>query len=206
MPQISVDSIIKLPNTQKALILLGIIVAIVGLYVYLYYLPRSETLKTKQDELAKLQAKLNEQKKVVADLPRFEKELKELESKFKNALTLLPDKREIPSLLTNISNLARNSGLDILLFEPKPEVPKSFYAEIPVEMELSGRYHDLGSFFDRISKLPRIVNITGITMKKGKAKKEVDFSKLNASFQAVTFKFIEETKASGKDKKRKKRK
>lgn len=206
MPQISVDSIIKLPDTQKALILGGIIAAMVGLYVYISYLPNSETLSAKRDKLAQLQAELNEQKKVVADLPRFEKELKEMEGKFKEALTLLPDKREIPSLLTNISNLARNSGLEILLFQPKAEIPKSFYADIPVEMEITGKYHDLGLFFDRISKLPRIVNISGISMKQEKSKKTAGLTKLNASFQALTFKFLEEKKPSGKKSKRSKRK
>ena len=63
-----------------------------------------------------------ELKKVVADLPRFEKELAQIEAQFKEALTLLPNTREIPSLLTNISNLARDCGLEIMLFQPKPEV------------------------------------------------------------------------------------
>ena len=150
-----------------------------------------------------------ELRKLVADLPRFEKELAGLEEQFKDALNLLPNTREIPSLLTNISNLAGESGLEIMLFQPKAEVPENFYAQIPVEMKIIGQYHEVGLFFDRISKLPRIVNILDIAIdKKAPSKKGTDARILNASFKAVTYKFIEAQKdqdAKGKKGSKKKK-
>jgi type IV pilus assembly protein PilO len=165
-------------------------------------MPRSQILSGKKRELVKLQTKLAEQKKILADLPRFEKELAQLEAQFKEALALLPNTREIPSLLTNISNLARDCGLEIMLFQPKPEVGESFYAQIPVEMKTIGRYHDLGLFFDRVAKLPRIVNILDIAINKKSLGKHDKYSgNLNASFKAVTYKFVEVTQDSDKKKK-----
>jgi len=205
--QVNIDTIIKLPQKQKLAILVAALFIMVGLYIYLSAMPSLATLNDKQEELAKKQKELLELKKVVADLPRFEKELKQLEAQFKEALTLLPNTREIPSLLTNISNLARDCGLEIILFQPKPEVLENFYAQIPVEMKITGKYHDLGVFFDRVSKLPRIVNILDITMDKkaAQAKSVSDTGLLNASFKAVTYKFVEVKQDSDKKQKGKKK-
>lgn len=205
--QVNIDTIIKLPQKQKLALLLAAILIMVGLYIYLSAMPSLSTLNDKQEELAKKQKELLELKKVVADLPRFEKELKQLEAQFKEALTLLPNTREIPSLLTNISNLARDCGLEIILFQPKPEVIENFYAQIPVEMKILGKYHDLGVFFDRVSKLPRIVNILDIIVdrKAAQAKNVSDPGLLNASFKAVTYKFVEVKQDSDKKQKGKKK-
>jgi type IV pilus assembly protein PilO len=205
--QVNSDTILKLPQKQKIALLVAVILIMVGLYIYLSVMPSLSVLNDRQEELAKKQKELFELKKIVADLPRFEKELQQLEAQFKEALTLLPNTREIPSLLTNISNLARDCGLEILLFQPKPEVIENFYAQIPVEMKILGKYHDLGVFFDRVSKLPRIVNILDITMdrKAAQSKSGSDPGILNASFKAVTYKFVEVKQDSDKKQKGKKK-
>lgn len=205
MADIPIDKIIKLPNQQKFLILGAVIAAVVGSYIYFIEMPSRETLKSKQQNLTKLQAKHNEQKKVLANLPKFKKELTDLQIKFEESLKQLPNTREIPSLLTNISNLARDCGLEIFLFQLKPEVSKGFYADIPVDMKVTGKYHNLGYFFDRLSKLNRIVNISDILMRSKKAK-DAEPGSLEASFKAVTFKFIEKATDIGKKKGRKRKK
>jgi type IV pilus assembly protein PilO len=201
MPAITIDTIVKLPNSQKLGIVGAIIVIVIVSFLYFIYLPDRETLKARQEEFTKLQAQYNEQQKVLADLPRFKKELKELQDKFEESLKMLPNSREIPSLLTNISNLAKECGLEIFLFQPKPEVPQDFYSEIPVEMKVAGKYHDLGYFFDKISKLPRIVNIKEMSLDSKIDKTGTVV--LNGAFNAITFKFIEkkETVAPKKGKK-----
>jgi type IV pilus assembly protein PilO len=205
--QVNFDTILKLPQKQKIALLVAVILIMVGLYIYLSVMPSLSALNERQEELAKKQKELFELKKIVADLPRFEKELQQIEAQFKEALTLLPNTREIPSLLTNISNLARDCGLEILLFQPKPEVMENFYAQIPVEMKILGKYHALGVFFDRVSKLPRIVNILDITMDKktAQSKSGADPGILNASFKAVTYKFVEVKQDSDKKQKGKKK-
>jgi len=207
MADYSVDSIISLPNQQKIIALVAIIAGLGCLYFFMKHKPLQEELELKRGELTKLQAKYNEQQKVMAQLPKFEKELKDLKIKLDESLKLLPNTREIPSLLTNISTEALNSGLKILLFQPQVEQTKDFYAEIPVEMQVAGKYHDLGYFFDKVSKLNRIVNISNINIdskKKVKGASARDVT-LQASFNAVTFKFVEKEEPSGKKKTRKKR-
>lgn len=203
MPSITIDTFIKMPNSQKLGIVGAIIIIIIISFFYFIYFPDRETLKSRQEEFSKLQAKYNEQQKVLANLPRFKKELKELQEKFEESLKMLPNSREIPSLLTNISNLAKECGLEIFLFQPKPEVPQDFYSEIPVEMKVIGKYHDFGYFFDKISKLPRIVNIKemSIDSKIDKTGAVV----LNGAFKAITFKFIEKKDTSATKRGRKAR-
>jgi len=196
MATITIDTIIKMPNSQKIGVVGGAVVIILALFFYFIYFPAREELKGRQEELAKLRAQHNEQQKVLANLPKFRKEVRDLEEKFSESLKMLPNSREIPTLLTNISNLAQDCGLEIFLFQPKSEIPQDFYAQIPVEMKVTGKYHDIGYFYDRLSKLPRIVNITDMAFK-GKTDK-AGSTTIDASFFAVTFKFIEKKESKSK--------
>ena len=128
--------------------------------------------------------------------------MRDAEAEFKTALKALPDKREIPSLLTSVSRVGIESGLEFLLFQPQPEVMKEFYAEIPVSIRISGGYHNVALFFDRVARLPRIVNIKNIKMNKSKGS-----LKLTTTCTAVTYRFVETPKKKPvkKGKKRKKK-
>ena len=80
------------------------------------------------------------------------------------AIKELPNEREIPELLRRISSIGKKIGLEFLLFQPLPEVPREFYADVPVKLKIEGSFHEVATFFDRIGKLNRIVNIRDISM------------------------------------------
>jgi type IV pilus assembly protein PilO len=105
----------------------------------------------------------------------------------------LPEKEEIPTLLTGISKAGKDSGLNFVLFQPKPDVEKEFYAEIPVAMKVRGDYHGVATFFESVAGLNRIVNIRDITITPDK-----DSSNLSTTCTAVTYKFIEPSKKPAK--------
>lgn len=207
MQSLSLDTLLKIPPAQKFAFLAVLIAVLAGGYYFTLYVPAQEKLAAMNAELTKLQAQHAEQQKILADLPKFRQELKELQVQFDESLKLLPNTREIPSLLTNISKLAQESGLKILLFQPKPELNKGFYAEIPVEMKVEGKYHDFGYFCDRISKLERIVNVNNMQLTAPKQKKDSGGypANLEASFSAVTFKFIKQEEQAPAKKPRGKR-
>ncbi len=186
---ITADSLIKLPPKQKVYILLGILALIAGLYWYLLYNPKTAELAELNVRQEKLQAELNESMAIAADLPRFKAEVTRLNDELKKALLELPDKKEIPSLLTNISKLGIESGLEFIRFKPMNEVPSGFYAKVPVEISLKGTYHEVATFFDKVSKLSRIVNITNINM--SGAKDEGGEVVLTTPCLATTYRFIE---------------
>lgn len=186
---ITFDSIIKLPTSRKVLILLLILAVILGLYFYLVYLPKSELLNKKTEELAKLEMQVRELRIIAANMKRFQAEAAKLREELKFAMGQLPTSKEIPSLLANISNLGKEAGLEFLLFRPGTEIAKEFYAEIPVEIKVRGNYHDVAVFFDKVGKMPRIVNITSVAMEGAKESKEG--WEITTSCQATTFKFLE---------------
>ncbi len=193
----------KFSKTQRILIFSSVFALIIAIFIFVLYKPKLEKISTLKKEFGTLQKKLVVAKKNAADLEKFQKMMQAAEVRFKTAMKRLPEKEEIPSLLTSISRSGQDVGLEFLLFEPKAEVRKEFYAEIPVAIKVNGGYHELAMFFDKVARLSRIVNIKNISMGRAKNSQE-----LNASCTAVTYKFIEPApeKASKKKKKKKKRK
>jgi type IV pilus assembly protein PilO len=180
------ESIEKLSKAQRILISVGVFAVIIGLFVYLLYMPKFSDIDRLDKKLQTLEKKLASAKRNAASLKKFQAKMKEAEAQFKAAMRALPEKGEIPSLLTHISKSGHDVGLDFLLFEPKPEIRKEFYAEIPVAINVKGGYHDMAMFFDRVARLSRIVNVKNITM--GREREGED---LNTRCTAVTYKFVE---------------
>ena len=162
-----------------------------------------------QESIETLGAKIHEQQRIARDLPKFKEQVGHFDKKLELALLELPDKKEIPDLLTSISVLAIDTGLEIIKFQPKREAIKDFYAAVPVFIELEGSFHQLATFFDEVGRLSRIVNIDGITIDiLTESKSEVI---IRASCFATTFRYLtdEERKKTGGSKRktpRKKRK
>jgi len=197
---ITLETIVKLPTSRKILIL-GILTAvIIGLYFYLIYMPNLDLLKKKKAEMGALENQVRELRIVAANMKRFQAEAAKLREELKLAITQLPTSKEIPSLLSNISRLGKEAGLEFLLFKPAAEVSREFYSEIPVEIRVRGTYHNVALFFDKVGKLPRIVNITEVGM--DNAKEVFGRWDINTACTATTFKFIErDAVEAAKDKK-----
>jgi type IV pilus assembly protein PilO len=186
---ITLETIVKMPTSRKILFLGLLVALLVGLYIYLLYLPKLEDLKKMKVEMVALEGQVRELRIVAANMKRFQAEAAKLREELKVAMTQLPTSKEIPSLLSNISQLGKDSGLEFLLFKPAGEVSKEFYAEIPVEIRVRGTYNNVALFFDKVSKLPRIVNISEVGM--DNAKEAFGRWEINTSCTATTFKFVE---------------
>jgi type IV pilus assembly protein PilO len=183
---------------QRVLIYASAIVLLVGGFTYFAYLPKHQEIGKLESEYKKLAEKLDRARKTAKQLDFYRTKMKAAEAQFKIVMKALPEKEEIPTLLGGISQAARDAGLDITKFQPNPEISKEFYAEVPITINVSGNYHNVAMFFDRISNLPRIVTIEAVKLLPDKEE-----LKLSASCTAVTYKFIEPVtkKPSGKKKK-----
>jgi len=186
------EKIEKLTKVQRILICSGIFLVIIGSFVYFSYLPKLKTQKILNTEIKKLEDKLTVARRNAKDLKKYQNRIKEAERKFKEVMLSLPEKEEIPSLISSISASGLESGLEFLLFQPKGEMRKEFYAEIPVSIQVTGNFHNVVLFFEKVARLSRIVNIRNIMISgaKGKSKTSAD-SKLSTSCMAVTYKFVE---------------
>ena len=198
------EKIESLSQVQRIIISVGSFVVIAGIFIYFLYLPKYEKINSLKKQLTDLEQKLSTAKRNAADLKKFQAKMKEAEAQFNMAMKKLPETKEIPSLLTAISDSGQQVGLEFLLFEPKKEKKKEFYAEIPVAMSLRGNYHNLAIFFDQVARLNRIVNITNIQMTRAKGKGKAA-GELLAKCTAVTYKFLDTPpKKKNKNKKRRK--
>ncbi len=190
------DKVVPLPRQQKVLISVLVLVLPVAAFYFLFYASKAEEIGRLMAQRASLQREIDELRARKKELPKLEAELKEAELRFQAISILLPKEKEIPSLLTNISALGTSSGLDFLSFRPKGERGKDFYAEIPVDIKVRGQYHNIGLFFDKVSKLPRIVTISDIAM--GSPKRQGNEMVLETSFRLVTYRFLEKKKDAKK--------
>ncbi len=170
---------------------LGITVCIIliplVIFYFSYYQQKAKKIKSLSQQKVTLAQQVQEVKLKASNLAKFQKELEEAENLFLETALLLPKDKEIPKLLKDISSLGRNAGLDFLTFKPLADIPKDFYAEIPVTINVRGPYHNMGYFFDQVSKLARIVSVTNVKM--SSPKKESGEMLLNSDCQLVTYRF-----------------
>ena len=141
-------------------------------------------------EAITISAFLDESDKSI-ELDSFLQEVSHLEGELQKALQELPDSREIPQLLERISDKARDSGLDVRLFRPQIEQLRDFYAEVPVDIEVSGTYHQVASFFDEVGHMERIVNLGTLSM--SEPKKTNVGQILKTTVVATSFRFVDES-------------
>ena len=185
---LDMDKINKLPRNQKIGLLAGLVVVMLGLYWYLFFQAKQQELRTESEKLVQLQNKLAENKTLAADLPRFKAELARLNGELNQALRQLPNGKELPVLLTDITTLGKNAGLEFKSFIPQQEVDREFYAEVPISIELVGGYHELATFFDELARLDRIVNVSNFGIENVQVKDER--VTLSIAGVATTFRFI----------------
>ena len=191
-----VEWFLKRPAYQRALMMLAVMVLVGVAFVFSLYLPKVEEYANLQKQNEQVQSRLQEDRRIAANLPRFKAEYERMKEQLDQALTELPNEKEIPSLLTTIATLAKENGLDVLLFKPEKERPQGFYAEVPVSLKLLGSYHQVAKFFYDVSDLPRIVNIGKVSMTLGKG--GAGGTQLAVDCLAVTFRFLEGAPAPGK--------
>jgi type IV pilus assembly protein PilO len=117
-----------------------------------------------RSKLEGLQAEIRKGQAIEAKLPEFEREIENLQVKLSDLLAILPTEPETGELLKWVKNLADQSNLDLMQFNPQPLHAVEFYKEFPIQMEIVGDYHDLGVFFDRISKYSRIINVSNVVI------------------------------------------
>ena len=178
---------LPLETKYKIAIAVFILILPVILFFFVFYQPNNQKITTLSSQKASLDQKLKEVKTKLQNRTRLQRELDETTAIFEEASKLLPKDQEIPKLLADISALGRTAGLDFLTFKPQADVPKDFYAEIPVDIDVMGPYHNVGFFFDQVSRLDRIVSVSNVKM--SSPKKEGSEMLLNSNCKLITYRF-----------------
>jgi type IV pilus assembly protein PilO len=165
-------------------------VLLVALYYSLSYSSLSTDIERLTQEIETSRSEREKKKKGTADLAKFKEEMRQLDGRLKQAIAQLPDRREIPDLLTSISNKGREAGLEVVLFRPRSENVQEFYAEVPMDIMVRGGFHNVVAFFDEVGRLNRLVNINNIELKNPKP--SGDQVIMEATALATAFRFVDD--------------
>lgn len=175
-----------LTPSQRLLLVVVTILLLGGAFYFFKYKDQAQTIRRLQASITEQQKKLETLKLAALEVEKLQKELAASEEQLTQVLALLPDQKEIPGLLDNISQLGAEVGLENILFQPQPEQPREFHAAIPIRLDLVGTYHELGVFLDRVSKLDRILKVENLNLTRQK-----DSSTLQVGCTVVTYRFVD---------------
>ena len=184
----------KLPWYAQVGLFVAIGAAGVGAFYHFYVTPLKVEMATRETRLADLRGEITKASTTASQLNQFKEQVGELEARLESLKAVLPDQKDAADLLRRIQTLATQSNLAIRGFKPAPTVTKQMHAEWPIALQLDGTYHNLGIFFDRVSKFSRIINISNINIR-SKAKTEIN-STITADCIATTFVLLDPAKAA----------
>jgi len=149
----------KLPWWGQLLVFAFVGALIVGGYYYFYEMQQRADLEVRQAELAAIRGRIDKGMETARKLPEFRAQVGDLESRLESLKAILPEEKDVADLLRRMQTLASQSNLTIRHFRPRAIATKELHAEWPIEIEVEGTYHNVGQFLDRVSKLPRIINV-----------------------------------------------
>ncbi len=156
---ISKDSIKKLTPVQRWLITGFIILVVIIFAIFFLYLPANKEIAAKEASLNKLDRDLTAAKQTLANLEKVKQEYEKLENKLSEYIKKLPSEAEVEKVFVGISSIGKEVNVEFLKFAPKDEVPGSggLYSTVPIEAEISGKFHSVALFLDKVAKMERIV-------------------------------------------------
>ena len=178
--------IANIPAKQRiALVIIFVILVLIG---YWQFFLRAEWAARSQAraELLGLKAEAEQTRRIASQRPLLEREIKLLEVRLSRALLQLPGEKEIPSLLRGVAKLGQETDLEVALFKPGNPVAKEFYTEVPVQLKMIGTYHNLGTLFERLGKMDRIVNVADLTIRPA-GKDQKAGASIQAEFGVLTY-------------------
>ena len=156
------NALTKLPLAGQLGVAILLAALICGGFYWFYYSDALDQQKRKEAQLAELQKQIRALEATANRLPEFQREVQALEARLETLKRILPPEKEMPDLMRRVQYLAAQSSLAIRKFTPAPVAQRDFYTEVPVNVDVEGTYHNLGAFFDRISRMSRLVNIGNV--------------------------------------------
>ncbi|MET0067014.1 MAG: type 4a pilus biogenesis protein PilO [Candidatus Thiodiazotropha sp.] len=178
------------PTPVKAVVVILVSIAVMVAGYYLVIEDQLGRLDTVQQTETKLRKEFETKQAKAANLEGYRKQLEEMKQSFGAMLRQLPDKTEVAELLVDVSQTGLAAGLEFELFKPLDEVPREFYAELPIQIVVRGEYHEFGNFISGLAALPRIVTIHDIKIKRPPEKEDRQDLMLEAT--AKTYRYLDE--------------
>lgn len=175
----------KLPWYGQVGVFLLLSVALFLAFRFYYVGPQLEALGQKQAELQQMRAEVAQAEQDAIELAAFQTEVDDLNSRLAALSAVLPEQQEVAGLLRQLQTFAVQSNLTLRAFRPQAAVTQEMHSEWPIQLELDGTFHNLGNFFDRVSKFSRIISINNVIIR-AKEPPELNLT-ISAECTATTF-------------------
>jgi len=193
LEDLDINDIKKIGSAPLAVKITIIAILCIGLVVAGYFLDTTEQKVEFEKVVAKeqqLRTIFAEKQSKAANLEAYKQQLNEMHISFGTLLRQLPNKTEIETLLTDISQTGISAGLEIDYFKPEGLRPKEFYSEYPIKLKVTGHYHEFAEFISGVAALPRIVTVQDIRILPSSNK---DVAKLTMELTAITYQYLDES-------------
>ena len=154
----------KLPWYGQIGVFVLVSLALVAGFYYQIETPKQAAMAARTQELTAIQGRIARGQQMARQLPEFRKQIAELEARMEQLKPILPSDRDAGDLLRRVQTLAVQSNLTVLGFRPQAITVNDIHAEWPISLQLEGNYHNLGLFLDKVSKFPRIINISNLQL------------------------------------------
>ncbi|MFT3842515.1 MAG: type 4a pilus biogenesis protein PilO [Myxococcaceae bacterium] len=189
------ERINKAPTGIKAGVMAAVVIVLTASNYFLLVSPEEDRITQLEQTKAALEVQLAEKKEIAQNLTERRKELDSLDQQLQEALTELPERKDIDELLAQLNDVGKKSGLEIAQVAPGNETNANFYAQIPIKMTVSGNYHEIALFMQEIANMRRIVNVNNIKL--GQATMKGEKVVLTSDFLATTFRFVDQGQKPG---------
>jgi type IV pilus assembly protein PilO len=190
LQSLDINDVGRWPFAFRAAVIAIVFAAVVGLGIYFFIIEdKAPALERARSDEQDYRTTFELKQKKAANYDDYKKQLAQIEQSFGTMLRQLPGKTEIPSLIVDISQTGLAAGLQEKLFVPQSEIPKDFYAIKPIQIRLTGGYHEIGNFVSGIAALPRIVTLHNIVISPVSSG---SFDELSMVVTAQTYRYLDE--------------
>lgn len=195
LSDLDLTNIARWPAAARAVVIVFLMGGVIFLGYWFHTKEQLAELGSVEQRELDLRVIFEKKAQQAANLEAYEQQLEEMRESFGAMLRQLPNKTEVADLLVDVSQTGLAAGLEFELFNPQSEIPKDFYAELPITIRVIGNYHEFGDFVSGVAALPRIVTLGDITIA-GKGKGS-DLLAMNLT--AKTYRYMEEDERSAAD-------
>jgi type IV pilus assembly protein PilO len=183
---LTMDNIGTWPIPVKFASVLLLCAAVIGLGYWKLTMPKIEELKGVEAKEVELRTEFEGKQQKAANLEVLKQQLEDIKQTMGELLQKLPSKTQVPDLLQDISQTGLGTGLEFDIFKPSAEVPQEFYVELPIQIQVTGDYHQFGNFISGVAALQRIVTVHDVKIRPTEGNKLI----MNAT--AKTYRYMDE--------------
>ncbi len=190
--ELDLTNVARWPATAQAVVILLLMACVIFLGYWFHTKDQLVVLADAEQQEQNLKVTFEKKAKQAVNLEAYEKQLEEMRESFGAMLRQLPNETEVADLLVDVSQTGLASGLEFELFQPQAEIPREFYAELPINIRVIGDYHEFGEFVSGVAALPRIVTLHNI-----KISRVGNGTKLAMNLTAKTYRYLEDNERGG---------